>query len=271
MMVGESQWKRPKAPPPRPWPDAGGGSSPPGDVPDARTDARRDARAQVEPLQRAFLRLRVDRVRIFRIDAALEAVTAADAVPLAGADAGAIHGARRALDRSVVLRAAADVVERPRVVGRDPVELRQRQVGELPPCLHVVVGLVETAVVADQHVPVIGRIPHHFVVIDVHRVQLQRPPGLAAVLAARDVGPGRVDRSRGSRDRRKSRCSSRGRRRGSSRPRARTHAPGARLRRPQPPEPRPASLVPRCRSARTWPAPAAAPRRRPRGRGRRRR
>ena len=155
----------------------------------------------------------------------LEAVAAADVVPVARADAGAVQRSRRTADAAVVLHAAADVVERPRVVDRDPVELRQRQVGELPPGLHVVVGLVEPAVVADHHVAVIARVPDDFVVIDVHAAQLQRPPGLAAVLAARDVGPRRVDRSPGSRGRRRSRCSSRGRRRGSSRRSARRRVP----------------------------------------------
>src|SRR4051812_45534632 len=82
----------------------------------ARTDVHGLSGPQVEALQVPFLRLRIDDVGVVGIDAALETVTAADVEPIAGADAGAVRGARRALDRSVVLRATADVVERPRVV-----------------------------------------------------------------------------------------------------------------------------------------------------------
>src|SRR3954452_13415231 len=160
----------------------------------SRTDVHGLSGAQVETLQVPFLRLRIDDVRVVGIDAALEAVTAADVEPVAGADARAVRRARRALDRSIVLRAATNVVERPRIVERDPIELRQRQVRELPPRLHVVVGFIETAVVADQHVTVIAWIPHDFVMIDVHAGQRQVAPGLAAVFAARDLRPRGVDR-----------------------------------------------------------------------------
>src|SRR5260370_2447 len=85
-----------------------------------------------------------------RREACGEAVAAADVVPVAGPDAGAVLRARRAADRPVILRAAAHLVERPRLVRRDPVELRERQVGEVPPRLHAVVGLVHPAIVADE-------------------------------------------------------------------------------------------------------------------------
>src|SRR5262249_42383058 len=120
------------------------------DVLRARLDALADAGPQIEPREAAALRLRVDVVRVLRIDAAPEAVAAADVVPVARADAGAaVERARRSADRSVVLGAAADVVEGQRVVGRDAVELRQRQVGEVVERLHAVPRLVESAVVAD--------------------------------------------------------------------------------------------------------------------------
>ena len=67
--------------------------------------------------------MRVDDVRVFRIDACLETVTAADGVPVTRADATSVQRARRAADGAVVLGAAADAIERPRVVRVDPVEL----------------------------------------------------------------------------------------------------------------------------------------------------
>ena len=111
--------------------------------------------------------LHVNRRGILGIDARLEAVAAADAVPVACADAGAVAGARGPADGAVVLGAAADVVERLRVVGGDTVVLRQRQVGEVPPRLHAVVGLVEAAVVRQDDVVPVGGIEHDVVMIDV--------------------------------------------------------------------------------------------------------
>ena len=109
MIVGESQCQRPRRPPrppPRPWPAAparrrrsrrrsraGRG------VRTRRDDADADAGAQIEALQAAILRLRVDGRRILGIDARLEAVAAADAVPVTGADAGAVHASATARRR----------------------------------------------------------------------------------------------------------------------------------------------------------------------------
>ena len=118
---------------------------------------------------------------------------------------------------AVVLRAAADVVERPRVVGRDPVELRQRQVGELPPGLHAVVGLVQrrrrcrSACGGDRSDPTRPR--------DGRRARRSAAPSARSCRRPRCARCwSRSNRSSpGSRDRRRSRCSSRDRRRGSSR------------------------------------------------------
>ena len=78
-----------------------------------------------------------------------------------------LSDARRPAEREVVLRAAADVVERLRVVDRDAVELRDRQVREEAPGLAFVVRLVEPAVVAEQDVVAIDRIELERVMIDV--------------------------------------------------------------------------------------------------------
>ena len=140
--------------------------------------------------------VRVDDVRILGIAARLESVAAADDVPVARADAPAVQRARRAAVRPVVLRAAADVVERLRVVDRHAVVLRDRQAREEPERRALVVGLVDAAVVADQDVIPIGRIELDDVVIDVHAglFPVGLPPRLAAVRAAIEIGVHRPDR-----------------------------------------------------------------------------
>ncbi len=200
MMSGASQCQRPMPwprPPPRPPAGRrrrrGRGLAVDGRVQRGRTDAVRTAGPEVEPAEAAVLRLHEHDVRILRIDPRLEAVAAADAVPVAGADPDPVERPRRAADRAVVLGAAADVVERPGVVGVDPVVLRQRQVGEVPPRLHAVVGLVDAAVVGEDDVVLVGRVEHDVVVIDVHARHRHRLPGLAAVGAAVDVGLQRPD------------------------------------------------------------------------------
>ena len=71
---------------------------------------------------------RVDDVRIFRIDLALEAVAALDDEPVLIHDAVSTPRPGRAAEREVVLRAAVDVVERPALVAGHIVELRDRQI-----------------------------------------------------------------------------------------------------------------------------------------------
>jgi hypothetical protein len=96
-------------------------------------------------------------------------------------------------DAPVVLCAAAHVVKGAGVVGGDAVELRERQVGEMPPRLHAVVGFVEPAIVGQQHVVLVGRIEHDVVMIDVHARHRHLGPGLSPVRAAIDVRLQRPD------------------------------------------------------------------------------
>ena len=169
MMYGASQFVRSPPPPPRPPPpppappaaprppaappapagrsDRGMTFAPP------RPDALVLAGAQIEPRDAAPSGTSCRRCSGSPgIDARLEAVAAADHPPVARADADAVDRARRPALRLVVLRAAAHVVERQRVVDRDAIELRDRQVVEVPPRLAFVPRLVRAAVVADQDV-----------------------------------------------------------------------------------------------------------------------
>ena len=159
-MRGESQCQRPKRVPATtagpPFAFCAFGRT------DVRWPVRRSSRAEI-----TFLRLHVDDVGVVRVDAGLEAVAATDRIPVAGADTDAIDRARRSTDGAVVLCSTADGVERPRIVHVHPVELRQRHVGEVPPGLHSVVGFVEPAVVAQDHVVLVCAVEHDFVVIDV--------------------------------------------------------------------------------------------------------
>ena len=157
-------------------------------------DRHADSCLQIEPAQSTFLQLGVDNRRILRIHAGLESVAAADAVPIARPNARAVERPRWPAYRSVVLRAAANVVERPRVVRGHAIELRERQVGEVPPRLHAIVGLVEAAVVPDDDVIPIARVEHNLVVVDVNAGHWHRGPGLPAVRASGEVRPGRPDR-----------------------------------------------------------------------------
>ena len=104
-------------------------------------------------------------------------------------------------ERPVVLRAAADVVERLRVVHRHAVELRNRQVGEEPPRRAFVVRFVQPAVVGQEHVAPVRRIERQVVVInmDVETIAavvlpVGASPRLAAVGAALHIDVHRVDR-----------------------------------------------------------------------------
>ena len=93
-----------------------------------RLNAHAFAGALVETHEPAVLQLGIDGVRIFRIDLTAKTVAAVGHEPVGVGDAGSAARARWTAETEVVLRAAVDVVERRRVVGRDVVELRDRQV-----------------------------------------------------------------------------------------------------------------------------------------------
>src|SRR6185503_19303952 len=163
----------------------------------ARADRLRRAGAQVEAGDVAVLRRRVDDAGILGIVARLEAVAAADDVPVAGAHAPAVQAGDRPAVGPVVLRPAAHVVERLGVVGGDAVVLRHRQAGEETERLAEIVRLVDAAVVADEDVIRVGRIEADDVVIDVHAglvLEAGLLPGLAAVLTPVEIGVHRPDR-----------------------------------------------------------------------------
>ena len=86
------------------------------------------------------------------------------------------------------------MVEGPRVIGRDPIELRERKVREMSERLQAVPRLVQAAIVADDVVLWIGGIEDDLVVIDVDAGQRHRRPRSAAVGTSIDVrlrGPDR--------------------------------------------------------------------------------
>ena len=158
-----------------------------------RLDVHFFARFAIEADQPAVLRLGVDDVRITGINGAEKAVTAGGDEPVRVDDAIGGGGLRRAAKGEVVLRAAIDEVERFALVDRDPVKLRDRQVGHVGPADAAVPGFVEAAIVAVEQVIGVGRVDPHDVVVDM-LVFLGEPlPGLAAVLGHMVVGVHCID------------------------------------------------------------------------------
>src|SRR5207302_616355 len=106
------------------------------------------ARAAVETHQAAVLHGGVDGVRIFRIGASVESITAVCDEAIGIGDADGVLGPRRTAEAEVILRAAVDVVERLGIIDRDIVKLRDRQVGLENPILAFVERFVDAAVTA---------------------------------------------------------------------------------------------------------------------------
>src|SRR5262249_6752659 len=119
-----------------------------------RPDGGAFAGAEVAPAQAAVLAAPVDQVGVVGIDGTAEAVAAAHADPVLVDGAGLITSAARPAPGAVVLQSAIDLVVAPRVEG-DVVELADGQVVEVVPVGPTVVGDVEAAVTADDHVPAV--------------------------------------------------------------------------------------------------------------------
>ena len=90
-------------------------------------------RAPVVTCQATVLILRIDDIRIRRVELRLVTVTAQHQVPIGVCDAVYVGRPRRRAQGIVVLRAATNVVERLDEIGLDPVKLRNRQVANMPP------------------------------------------------------------------------------------------------------------------------------------------
>jgi hypothetical protein len=162
-------------------------------APDFGLDAHALARALVEARERAVLVLGVDRVRVGRIDLRAEAVAAEGDEPVGVDDAVRVARARRPPEVEVVLRAAVDVVEGRRVVGRHVVELRDGEVLFEVPVLPAIPALVDAAVAADEVVARVVWIDPDVVVIDVLRSLAQRLERAPAVVRDEDQHVHHVD------------------------------------------------------------------------------
>src|SRR5262249_38189069 len=105
---------------------------------------------QITPGHSAVLRGEIDLIGIVGIDLAAETVAAADADPVLVDRAGLRVRPARAAPGAVILQTAVDLVIAARI-DRDMIELTDRQVVEVVPVSGAVVGLVETAIAADNH------------------------------------------------------------------------------------------------------------------------
>ncbi len=151
------------------------------------------ASAPVETHQAAILHSGVNRIRIFRIGACVEAIAAVGYEAVGTGDAGRVLGSRRATEAEVVLRAAIDVVERLRVIGGDIVKLGHGKIRFEDPVLGLVEALVDAAVASHPVMIVILRIDPDFVIVDVLVAAGQRRQRAAAIVRDHDVDVHDVD------------------------------------------------------------------------------
>src|SRR5207249_3883 len=105
----------------------------------------------------AVLNFEVDQVRVIRIDAADEAVAAADADPVFVDRPAAAQAMAGPSPTAIVLQTAIDPV-RLLVVHAAVIELANGHVIEEVPMGHAVVSDIEAAVAADDHVSAVFRI-----------------------------------------------------------------------------------------------------------------
>src|SRR5438309_8547430 len=107
---------------------------------------------QVAALDGASLAFGIDKVGVAWIDAADKTVAAADVQPVFIDGPGGAQRARRSRPAPIVLQPAERAIDRARI-DRYVIELTERKMVQVVPVLGAIVGLVETAVAADDHVP----------------------------------------------------------------------------------------------------------------------
>src|SRR5207248_6756180 len=129
---------------------------------------------------RAVLALGIHDIGIVLIDPADETVAAAHHRPVFIDGTWPPQRAAGAAPAAVVLQAAVDAV-RLACIHADVIELAKRQVAEMIPVVHAVVGDVEAAVGADDHVPAVARVDPKRVLIIVDTLGAVLLEGLAAV------------------------------------------------------------------------------------------
>ncbi len=148
-----------------------------------RAQAGALAGAQVAPAHAAVLGLEINQVGVLRIDPAHKAVAAADDDPVLvdGPDAGQAEA--RPAPAAVVLQAAVDAIRAPAVHG-DVIELADGQVIEEVPVVHAIVGDIDAAVAAEDHVPAVAGIDPQGVLVRMGAVAAVGLERLAAVRGA---------------------------------------------------------------------------------------
>src|SRR5687767_7452941 len=129
----------------------------------------------------AVLRFGVDDARVGGIHERLEAVAAADHVPVVVVNAAVGAYRARTAPGVVVLQAGADVIRRLHVE-LDVIGLRAEQVRHPRPGPRTIVRNADAAVVADDDVPRIARVDPHRVMVDVNALGAITAERAAAVV-----------------------------------------------------------------------------------------
>ena len=152
--------------------------------PAGRADLRPLAGLQMNPAHAAVLALEIDLIGVVRIDAGDVAVAAAGRDPvLVDRPAGAVQVDARPAPTAVILQAAENPVGLLRAQG-DVVELADREMVQVVPVRAAVVGAIEPAVAADDHVAAVLRVDPEGVAVGVHAPTEVAAEGLAAVRGA---------------------------------------------------------------------------------------
>ncbi len=121
----------------------------------------------VSAVEHPLLPHQIEEVRVARVEGDAVAVGAERHIPVLVADAVHVEGARWTVQGALVLQPDQDVEERLAVAERHLVDLRHRQVREVPEGPPLVEGLVQPGVGAHQEVVTVGRVDPQGMVVAV--------------------------------------------------------------------------------------------------------
>jgi len=146
------------------------------------------ATLSVETHKYSILRLRVNNIRIFRINLRFKSITSMCYKPIGIGDAVGGCNTRRSSETEIILCSSIDVIKRRIIVNSHFIKLRYRKVLFEIPSFSSIKSFINTTITTYQPMLVIMRIDPHTVIIDMLKIFSNIFKGFSSIMTHRHPG-----------------------------------------------------------------------------------